>query len=263
MPAAVAIPLALAAGSATAGIVGSKISSNAGKDAASSQGDAAVKAAQIQADSANKQGELTAKSAADALAYSRQQSQLSLDQYNQQQQRLQPYRNLGAFALGQPMSEGPAPLTLPNLPGTQTTPNTGPAASGQAPSGNLTDPSAWMSLVGNDAELSKWVTQGLGSAASKPGLVDYYVGKIKGQPGANANEQAGSAAYWLQKLQSDPNGGGAGSAATPAKTAGPVTLNYSPSRVGAAAGNVTTPTVGILQAPTYPYRSLSQIAGVQ
>jgi hypothetical protein len=144
MPAAIAIPLALAGGSAAAGVVGAKLSSGAAKDAAAAQSDAAVKAAQIQADSAREQGQLTAKTAADALQYSRGQSQLSLDQYNQQQQRLQPYRNLGSFALGQPSQGAPAPLTLPNLPGQQTAPNAGGMPAGSQ---------SWASAGGSAADL--------------------------------------------------------------------------------------------------------------
>ncbi len=76
--------------------------------------------------------------------------------------------------------------------------------------GNLSDPSAWMGLVGDDAKLTQWVqSQNPGLA---PDLVQYYVGKIKGQPGANPTEQAGSANYWGGKLKSDPTTGG-GSAA--------------------------------------------------
>jgi hypothetical protein len=105
---------------------------------------------------------------------------------------------------------GTTPITIP--PGFSV--KAGPAAGQNLPTGtpaapnfgNLSDPSTWMSLVGNDAMLKQWVTQGLGTkGAATPGLVDYYVGKIKGQPGANATEQAGSAAYYLQKLQNDPN----------------------------------------------------------
>lgn len=264
MPAAIAIPLALAGGTAAAGVVGSKIQSGAAKDAAASTSDAAVKAAQIQADSAAAQGKLTAQTAADALNYSRGQSQLSLDQYNQQQTRLQPYRNLGSFALGQPLQGAPAPLTLPNLPGTQTTPtsSTMPAGSTSGSSANLSDPAAWMSLVGNDQALSQWVAQGLGSASQKPGLVDYYVKTIKGQPGANATEQSGSAKYYQDLFAKDPNvSGTAGGSAMPAATAGPVKLNYTPSMIGG--GTSSTPTIGTLQAPPMQYRSLAQIAGVQ
>lgn len=242
--------------------VGAGKQADAAKEAAKTQSDAGLKVAQIQADSAAAQGKLTAQTAADALNYSRGQSQLSLDQYNQQQTRLQPYRNLGSFALGQPLQGAPTPLTLPNLPGTQTAPtsSTMPSGSTSGSSANLSDPAAWMSLVGNDSALTDWVKGNLGTQAS-PDLVNYYVGKIKGQPGANAIEQAGSANYWAQKLKADPSlGGGSGSVAS-AATAGPVKLNYTPSMIGG--GTSSTPTIGTLQAPPMPYRSLAQIAGVQ
>lgn len=63
MPAAIAIPLALGAGTATAGIVGAKMQSGAAEDAASLQTQAANHAADVQA-----------KSAADALAFQKQQA---------------------------------------------------------------------------------------------------------------------------------------------------------------------------------------------
>lgn len=72
--------------------------------------------------------------------------------------------------------------------------------------GNLGDPSQWMNLVGNDSTLTQWVQQQ--NPGLSPDLVQYYVGKIKGQPGANPTEQAGSANYWSQKLQADPTTGG-------------------------------------------------------
>jgi len=79
-------------------------------------------------------------------------------------------------------------------------------AQAQASFGNLSDPHAWMSLVGNQDQLRQFVSQGLGAAAQrKPDLVDYYMKKIQGQPGANAQEQAGSAQYWMDKMQQDPN----------------------------------------------------------
>lgn len=99
----------------------------------------------------------------------------------------------------------PAPAPVP----TQTTP-AGQAAPGQAAPaqpqnfGNLGDPSTWMNLVRNPTQLAQWVRSGLGPNASDQ-LVNYYVGKIQQQPGANLNEQAGSAGYWMDKLQRDPN----------------------------------------------------------
>jgi hypothetical protein len=72
--------------------------------------------------------------------------------------------------------------------------------------GNLSDPSAWMGLVGNQSQLTQWVQQQ--NPNLSPGLVQYYASKIQGQPGANPTEQAGSANYWMQKIQSDPTTGG-------------------------------------------------------
>lgn len=94
----------------------------------------------------------------------------------------------------------------------------GAAGAPPAATGNLADPSAWMSLVGNKQALTQWVQSGLGPTAD-PGLVNYYVGKIQGQPGANPTEQAGSANYWMQKIKSDPSlGGGTGTISGAAKT---------------------------------------------
>jgi hypothetical protein len=119
--------LALAiAGIAGAGtVVAAHETSSGAQQAASDTASAAVSSAQIQADAATKAAQMTSDTAANALAYSRSQSQLSLDQYNQQQQRLQPYRNLGSFALGQPPSAAPDALTLPNISTTGTTPTSG------------------------------------------------------------------------------------------------------------------------------------------
>ncbi len=80
-------------------------------------------------------------------------------------------------------------------PGTATTPQD---------FGNLSDPAAWMALVNDPTKLRAWVKQGLGPSAPDS-LIDYYASKVKGQPGANPGEQAGSAQYWLTKLQADPN----------------------------------------------------------
>ncbi len=72
--------------------------------------------------------------------------------------------------------------------------------------GNLQDPNTWMGLVGNPTQLSSWVKQNAPGADQS--LVDYYTGKIQGQPGANPTEQAGSAQYWMDKLASDPKASG-------------------------------------------------------
>ncbi len=75
--------------------------------------------------------------------------------------------------------------------------------------GNLSDPNAWMGLVGDSNKLSQWVQ------ASYPGLspegVQYYVQHIQEKPGATPEEQAGSAAYWQGRMpewlqqHGDPN----------------------------------------------------------
>jgi len=102
-------------------------------------------------------------------------------------------------------------IPIPGQPGapTQNTPQT-QAGQPQQDFGNLSDPATWMSLVGDDAKLDAFVRQGLGPKADE-GLVNYYKEKVRGQPGANANEQAGSANYWREKFAADPiNGGSSG-----------------------------------------------------
>lgn len=78
--------------------------------------------------------------------------------------------------------------------------NAGPSGSTQD-FGDLNNASSWMNLVNNDQQLDAWVGQWI----KDPQLRAYYVGKIKGQPGANAAEQAGSASYWANKIQQDPS----------------------------------------------------------
>lgn len=74
MPAAVAIPLALAGGSAISNVIGSKIQSGAAKDAAKTQTDAANKAAEIQAQSAR-----------EALAFQKDQAAADASRFEQTQ----------------------------------------------------------------------------------------------------------------------------------------------------------------------------------
>lgn len=69
--------------------------------------------------------------------------------------------------------------------------------------GNLGDPTTWMAMVNNPAQLRAWVKQGLGPTADDQ-LIDYYAEKVKGQPGANLTEQQGSANYWMDKFKADP-----------------------------------------------------------
>lgn len=76
-----------------------------------------------------------------------------------------------------------------------------PAGSTAAPTIAGGDANAWMGLVGNQDQLSAWV-KGQLPAGSDPSLVNYYVGKIQGQPGANPTEQAGGVDYWSNKIKS-------------------------------------------------------------
>jgi len=179
--------------------------------------------AELQVGAANRAADLQKASNDAALAF--QEKQADLDRatanatqqanYNQYRAHEQRLSDFGA-ALGL------APRNIPAyepLPSTQTTPTSGPTPPGQTPQaniGNLSDPNAWMALVNDTPKLTQWVAGALGPAAqAKPDLVSYYVGKIKGQPGANPTEQAGSANYWMQKLQSDPNVTGIASKAVP------------------------------------------------
>ena len=105
---------AIIAATAAAGgaIASGAMQSHAVGEAAKTQADAA----KTQADADIKAAEIQAQSARDALAYSRSQSQSALDQYNAQQVRLQPYRNLGNFAMGRPNEDAPRAMRLPALP---------------------------------------------------------------------------------------------------------------------------------------------------
>ena len=92
---------------------------------------------------------------------------------------------------------------------------TGGAAGGSY--GNLSDPSAWMSLVQQGPQaVGNWLAQSNPQLAqlfqSNPGLKDYYAQQIIKSPGANPTEQAGSAQYWTNKALQDPGitGGGGG-----------------------------------------------------
>ena len=198
--------------------------------AAHETGKAAEKGAALTSSAANYAADTQSKSAAASLAFEQQKDReaqaqaaatqkANYDQWAARETRMNDIR----ASLGMPAHPIPAYVSTttaggPTTPGTNPTPGTTtPPTAAPNPAqtiGALSNPSAWMSLVGNDTALKSWVTSGLGSGANTPGLVDYYVGKIKGQPGANPTEQAGSANYWLQKLQSDPNARG-GAAATP------------------------------------------------
>ncbi len=188
---------------------------------ASKQSGAAQEGAQAVADAQKYAADLQAQGAAQALAFTKGQAENAFQ--NSESARQGNYgqyaaaqRRLGS--VGQLVGFGPreipayVPGVDPNFtgaPASAAMPSVGQATGAPPPasastSANLSDPSAWMSLVSNTPALSSWVQQGLGPTAS-PDLVNYYIGKIKGQPGANPTEQAGSANYWMQKLQSDPN----------------------------------------------------------
>ncbi len=126
----VAITSAIIAASAVAAssAVAAKSQSSAAKNAADTQAKSAADSAKLQTNSANYAADIQAQSAREALDYSRGQSQLSLDQYNQQQTRLQPYRNLGNFAMGLPNEAAPSPLRLPGSQSGQAPPQQGSAA---------------------------------------------------------------------------------------------------------------------------------------
>lgn len=148
MSAVIATAIGVAA-TAGAGIYAANKNSGAAEHAADTQSAAAVKSAQITTDAANHAADLQSQSAKDALAFSRSQSQLALDQYNQQQTRLQPYRNLGNFALGMAPGAAPAPLQLAALPGQSTLPSTQTATSGNIAPGASSSLSA-ASVPGGD-----------------------------------------------------------------------------------------------------------------
>lgn len=83
----------------------------------------------------------------------------------------------------------PGPTAGQGLPG-----GTPPAAT----FGNLADPTAWMGLVGNDANLANWIKSVMPNAT--PEDIAYWSKSIKAKPGANATEQAGSADYWTKRM---------------------------------------------------------------
>lgn len=64
--------------------------------------------------------------------------------------------------------------------------------------GNLSDPNAWMGLVGDQNKLRSWLQTAYPQLDPK-GL-DYYAQHIAEKPGANPEEQAGSAQYWLNRI---------------------------------------------------------------
>jgi hypothetical protein len=78
-------------------------------------------------------------------------------------------------------------------------PNVGATQRGDTSSfGNLSDPNAWMSMVSNPQQLQSWLKAAYPQLDQK-GL-DYYTQHIQEKPGADTNEQAGSAEYWLNRI---------------------------------------------------------------
>lgn len=223
---------------------------------ADEQANALKAAAQTQATAATHAADLQAQATQQALDFQKEQSENAFQNNEASRQG-----NYGQFAAQQTRlkSVGEA-LGIPNAGGMEIpayVPGVDPRISGAPPSVGqpagapatasgsvppltaLSNPSAWMSLVGNPTQLSAWVKQGLGPSAD-PNLVNYYVGKIQGQPGANPTEQAGSANYWLQKLQSDPSVTGAPPAASMA-SAGSVGSYLTPYAPVAAAPGLSMP----------------------
>ncbi len=216
-----AIGIGIAAGTATAGVIGAKLSSNAASKSAELQTAASSHAADLQKASNDAALKFQQDQAALDAVRANATAQANYNQFHAHEQRMSDF--------GQAL--GLAPRNIPAyepLPTTATAPTSAQTPAGTTPqgmpaAGNLSDPNAWMALVNDTPKLTQWVTSGLGAAAqAKPDLVSYYVGKIKGQPGANPTEQAGSANYWMQKLQSDPNVSGiaARSAAAPNSASG-------------------------------------------
>lgn len=230
----------IAAGaSAGAGIYAANKQSGAAENAAKTQSDAAIKTTQIQSDAANKAAELQSQSAKDALAFSRSQSQLALDQYNQQQGRLQPYRNLGNFALGQPMEGAPAPLRLAGLPGQAQgpagPPNGAPAPA--SPAGGVPDGDyrTWFQNLTGGKPLDQ-----NGLMALKPQL-DAAGVKITPPNQAGGMSKIGLPdGTWVRVLDGDTNQAnptvwlpqpGTGGGASPGGPGGPVKLGFQGSQL--------------------------------
>lgn len=236
------------------GFLGAGKQADAAKEAAKSQSQAAMYGVDKTTAAAQYAADQQAKSTAEALAFQKQQAaqdqanfnSTSGANYGQWAAREGRLSSIGQ-ALGLPARDIPAFVPSPTLTSSQTAPISGPTPSGQQPSGNLSDPNAWMSLVGNDQALTQFVTQGLGSAAQKPGLVDYYKKVIKGQPGANPTEQAGSAKFYMDLFAKDPNvtGQPAASAATAGRAPVPATLGQAAMYSGPSA----TPLTPALMAP--------------
>jgi len=230
MGVATSIAIGLAIASATTSVAAAKMNANTAKEGA-----------ELQTNSANHAADVQGTSAAEALAYTKQQAAIAradadrtqranYDQWAAEQRNNAANANarIGSInALGAEYGVAARPNVVAELPGYRSSIGgaaTGaglpPAAGATAPpanGANLSDPAAWMSLVGNTAALSDWTKAGLGPTAT-PELVDYYVSKIKGQPGIDAHEQAGGATYWLDKMRT-------GATEAPARAPAPYAAN--------------------------------------
>lgn len=214
---------------------------------------ASIYSANKQSDSAKTATDQQAKSNDAALAFEKQQAEAAYqsnestrkanyDQWASREGTIAGVAGQHGLNVNIP---GYVPSVDPNLNGTiaGATGSAPPAPGSPSQSGGsvpslsaLSTPSSWMNLVKNPQQLSAWVQQGLGPSAN-PGLVNYYVGKIQGQPGITPAEQAGGAAYWLQKIQSGgaPTGSIAGTMAPSSAPLGAsaAPLQYKPGSIGA------------------------------
>lgn len=260
MSAVVATAIGVAA-TAGAGIYAANKNSGAAENAAKSQSDAAVKSAQIQTDAANHAADLQAGSAKDALAFSRSQSQLALDQYNQQQQRLQPYRNLGNFALGQQMQGAPSPLQLAALPGQAQgptpAPNGAPAPASPATAVPNGDYQGFFNNLTGGKPLDQAGLEALGPKLQAAGIqlgnpnATGIRSKIILPDGTavrvlNGDTSVASPTGWTVQ----PGTGGAGG--VPNAAGGPVTLNYQGSQLAPRQISVGSPSAPAMM----PFRAL-------
>jgi len=212
MPAAVAIPLALAGGKAISGVVGSKIQSNAAKDAANAQVTAA-----------NHSADLQAKAAADALAFQKAQAakeqenflnteRANYGQYSDRQSRI---GQLGPM-LGLPARTAPA---LPDYL------NASPVGAGQTPAvaaASGADPKVAAFVA--EWQKSHPVSEGiapLADALKKAGLssgrFDYGGGNLSnnevtvgGKPYKVLGGEGTPAAYWYVPGTNDSAGRASG-----------------------------------------------------
>ena len=126
--------------------------------------------------------------------------------------------------------------------------------------GNLSDPRQWDALVASPENLKSWIK------SQNPGwndqLVNYYAGVIKGQPGANDTEKAGSANYYInQKFKQDPFYGGQGG------SSGGVGMGYggliAPYGAYKTPDQFQAPTVTDQNAPGYQFAKQQGMQGIE